>query len=96
MGGDILQVSQVGGLISDGLEIIDREFNVGGPGHRKKVQNLIWISTRRKGGKAGCTHSVCRTSDDVDDGDCVEEGLASDYIPGSIDVDRTGHSVVRI
>lgn len=30
----------------------------------------------------GCTYSVGGTTDDVDDGDCVEERVAGEYIPG--------------
>lgn len=37
---DVLQVCQEGSFVSDSLEIVNRELDFGGPGHRKKVQNL--------------------------------------------------------
>ena len=48
-GSDLLQVCQEGCLVSDSLEIVDREFDFSGPGHRKKVQNLYAHQHQRRG-----------------------------------------------
>ena len=37
---DVLQVYQERCLVSDSLEIVDRQLDFSRPGHRKKVQNL--------------------------------------------------------
>ena len=84
---DVLQVRQEGCLVGDGLEIVDRELYFSGPGHRKQVQNLVPMSAQHTCERDDDAYGVGRTSDDIDDGNSIEEGPASNDIPESADID---------
>ena len=81
---DVLQVRQEGCLVSDSLEIVNRKFNFGCPGHRKKVQDLCTHQSQRISERNNGTYGIGGTSDNINDSNGVEEGLASNDIPKGI------------
>jgi hypothetical protein len=52
----------------------------------RRCRTYVLISIRCKDDGRKGTHSVCRTSDNVDDGNGVEEGPASNDIPKAVGI----------
>ena len=78
---DVLEVGKVWCPVGDRLEVLNRELDVRRASHGEQVKDLWNSQSFAVFGAWMQTYGVGRATKDVDDGDRVEEGVASEDIP---------------